>query len=473
MIAAALSAHPELLRLPRLARSREPGAEVRKSLSVMVVPRTNLIRVSMPSESADEAAQIVNAVIEAFLEVALDTDEQEAEQRCRRLREVKEERAVAVRQERDAIAQLVRRVGSVDAHQARDRNSVTIEAYRGLTQQLLQVDLELVEAQASSTSSSPGRPGRPGRAGRRRPSPRRPIPRRSPPSTPTRRWPRSSRGWPRPGRRWPRPGGSPGTPQPASGGRPEAGRGPPGSGRRPRARMGPALVRSGRDVGTRQGEARAAELRVGVLKARLSQLNDRLEKLNIQTRAAGADELTLEFARQDLARADAVLDAVTRSLDRVEFEARGPAARFHQEYKARASNLPEVNHRIEAMAAAPVGVCIGPGGLHAVSSVGPGGRPGGRPGDAPAERPGRDPAAAEARAAGVRPTAGARPGPAATSTSSCRAWTTSGWRSARAGTPGAGPGGASSSPAPPGARGRPPWPPSSPSVASMPAWQPS
>ena len=148
VISTALAAHPDLLHLPRLALAQDAEAEIRKSLAVMVIPKTNLIQVSMSSESATEAAQIVNAVIEAYLKVALDSNEEETEKRCRRLREVKEERTIAVRQKRDAIATLVKRIGTVDTNQARDRNSVTIEQYSLLSRQLLQTDLELVEAQA-------------------------------------------------------------------------------------------------------------------------------------------------------------------------------------------------------------------------------------------------------------------------------------------------------------------------------------
>ena len=70
---------PELLHLPRLALAPDPEVEIRKSLTVMMIPKTNLIQVAMSSESASEAAEIVNAVIEAYLKVALDSGEEEAE----------------------------------------------------------------------------------------------------------------------------------------------------------------------------------------------------------------------------------------------------------------------------------------------------------------------------------------------------------------------------------------------------------
>ena len=72
-----------------------------------------------------------------------------------------------VRRKREAVASLVGRIGSADAGQARDRNSVAIETYRALTRQHLQTDLELVEAQAgleelrAARGPAPGDPSRP------------------------------------------------------------------------------------------------------------------------------------------------------------------------------------------------------------------------------------------------------------------------------------------------------------------------
>ena len=80
--------------------------------------------------------------------------------------------------------------------------------------------------------------------------------------------------------------------------------------------MGPGLIQSARDPAGRDPKRRAAEIRVGGLKARLAHLDERLEKLNLQTRAAGADELKLEYARQDLARAESYRDSANRGLER-------------------------------------------------------------------------------------------------------------------------------------------------------------
>ena len=358
VISTALSAHPDLLHLPRLALAQDPEAEIRKSLTVMVIPKTNLIQVSMASESANEAARIVNAVIEAYLKVALDANEEETEKRCRRLREVKQERTVAVQQKRDAIASLVGRIGTVDGSQARDRNSVTIEQYSVLTHQLLQADLDLVEAQAwlDQLQNEPS-----GTATASSADPEAEIVAAFY-ATPRVAEVRNRLEKAREGlAQAVRIAKSPNDPA-----RTSAQKKVDDSQKQLDAlwtKMKPDLARADRGAVTREGELHAAEVKVTGLKTRLAQLNERLERLNIQTKSAGSDELTLEFARQDLNRAEAVLDTVTRSLDQVEFEAKDPVARFRQEFQAKPSNAPYANHRFKVMAAAPVGMFLGVLGL--------------------------------------------------------------------------------------------------------------
>jgi succinoglycan biosynthesis transport protein ExoP len=355
VIATALAAHPDLLGLPRLAKAQDAEAEIRKSLVVGVVPRTNLIQVSMASESAEEAASIVNAMIEAYLKVALDSSEEEAEKRCRRLRDVKEERTIAVRQKRDAIASLVQRVGTADSIKARDRNSASVEQYGAITGQLLHSDLELVEAQARLEQIQGET------AERTKLDPSEPDPEvvaafyANPQVGDVRTRLDKARQGLFEAERIARNAGDPAA-----------------SAARKRvdeaqkqldslwARLGPGLAKMG---SSHDRERKAAEAKVTGLKSRMAQLTERLDKLSNQSKAAGGDELTLEFARQDLDRAESVLDTVTRSLDQVEFEAKDPVARFRQEYKAKASNAPLANHQLKAMAAAPLGMLVGVLGL--------------------------------------------------------------------------------------------------------------
>ena len=78
---AALSKHPELLNYPKLNKAEDAVAEIRSSLNVGIVPRTNLIEVTMISESSQEAADIVNAVVESYIKSATDNNSEENDKR--------------------------------------------------------------------------------------------------------------------------------------------------------------------------------------------------------------------------------------------------------------------------------------------------------------------------------------------------------------------------------------------------------
>jgi capsular exopolysaccharide synthesis family protein len=355
VIARALSDHPDLLDQPGLIASKDPEAEIQKGLRAVVIPRTNLIKVSMTSGSAEESARIVDAVIEAYLKVALDNhDEEEAAKRRQRLIEVKNERSLAVLKKREAIAELVKRIGTADGAGARERNAVTVEQYSLLTRQLLETDLALVDAQGKleqlgnvPTVAPLGDSAEPeaevvtafyavpqvAEARTRFEKARAEL-------VDTQRISRSQS-------------------DPSL----TAARKNVDECQRQLdilwTKLKPGLVKAHQATLVRESEKRELEARIGTLKGRLAQLNERLEKLNVQTKAAGSDELALEFARQDLTRAEAVLDTVTKDLDRAEFEARAPIARFQQEYKAKAAASPDADRRVQLMAAAPLGMLFG------------------------------------------------------------------------------------------------------------------
>src|SRR5262245_10186940 len=102
----ALETHPELFQLPKIRGSLDPEAEIRKNVSAQVLPRTNLIRVGMSSDYAPEAATIVNAVVDAYVNYALATNNDDAEKRIGRLRDTKAERKQTFDQRRSELQAL-------------------------------------------------------------------------------------------------------------------------------------------------------------------------------------------------------------------------------------------------------------------------------------------------------------------------------------------------------------------------------
>lgn len=366
VVASAIAAHPELIRLPGLARAADPGAAVLGSIDVMVVPGTDLIRVAMSSGSARESAEVVNAVIEAYLKDA-DADAraevEESEARRRRLRDARDERALAVRRGREAVAAIAARVGGPDAGRARVRDASALETYGFLTRQLIQADLDLIEATS-------------------RLDPARDDPAEAPvdPSRPDVDAVAAFYADPRVAELQSRLSRDRDAANQADGVVQASGSAPSTASQRRAdeiqaqidalwAKMKPELLRASR-AGQGRGAARqAARARVEALKARSAHLNDRLGRLGDRGPSAGADELALEFARQDLGRAEAMLDAVARDLDRVEFEARARPVRIAQEYRAEPPGAPDADRRIPAMAAAPLGVLAGLVGLAVMAEL--------------------------------------------------------------------------------------------------------
>jgi capsular exopolysaccharide synthesis family protein len=69
VLSAALS-DPRISKTSVLEKARDPESELRSLLQVFVVPKTYLIQVSMASSRPDEAARIINAVVESYHNVA-------------------------------------------------------------------------------------------------------------------------------------------------------------------------------------------------------------------------------------------------------------------------------------------------------------------------------------------------------------------------------------------------------------------
>ena len=274
---------------PGWPRPRTPRPRSARSVVAAVVPGTNLIQVSMSSESADEAAEIVNAVIDAYLLVAPRPRRGGRRAACRRLREVQEERAAAVRPEAGGGRPAGRPDRLGRRRRARDRDSVTIEAYRVLTQQLLQARPRAGRG-AGPARAAPGRaegpgPGRP--AGPRRRGGRRVLRQAREVAEVRSRLAKAREDLAQAGR-IARDSGDPS--RVAAKKRVDELQSQIDAlwvKMRPSMLARPAGPRpAGRPSGT------PPRPKVDGLKARLAQLNERLETLNARTRAAGADELT-------------------------------------------------------------------------------------------------------------------------------------------------------------------------------------
>ena len=153
--------NPAVAALPRIRAVLDPEQELRKVVSVGGVPGTYLLEVSMTSSDPHEAAVIVNAVVDAFLDANENWSDGKTKAQIKNLENYKHDLEVQTKETEDRWKELVKR-GDPDSLVLKDlkevqaplgaklagRAGVTIEEYKRFRQELFQVNLELAEAVA-------------------------------------------------------------------------------------------------------------------------------------------------------------------------------------------------------------------------------------------------------------------------------------------------------------------------------------
>lgn len=354
VLTAALSAHPELLSLPMLARSEDAEAEIKRNLIVGIVPKTNLISVGMSSEYPHEAVAIVNAVVDAYIKTALDQSDEDSERRIGRLRLARNSRLTDVEAKRAELKDLQKQFGAAYEEQIKQRDTLTLENYAVLSTELLKLQIERMSAEQALSQMRNERPA----TSLRNPQVDladqmnelffahpdvQPIQRDL--EIARQRYAEASR----------------------------VARNPnadPAASYQRRAiekleaklsalynQLQPALAAEIENPGSTSGEyGRAladAERRVKEMQAQEQALEERLSILNVKSKEEGNQALQIQFANADLARAERAYDAIQQVLDQAEFEAKSPIARLNKEFSAKPSNKPSTNHRYKVMALAP------------------------------------------------------------------------------------------------------------------------
>ena len=348
----ALVDNPKLRNYPLLNGSDDPEADLRAALRVGVVPRTNLIQIEMSSPEHGEAAEMVNAVVKSYLDIALQTNDSFTKSQIERFRGVRDGQLTEVNKQRKVIEDLQRQIGAASENAVKDRNIATLEAYRRWSEELTNMEIRTIAATAKldqlrNEKTAPARPlddeslteavrvafyedariAAIERELKRAESKLRDVVRVS---------------------------RSPNDPAVVHA--------------RQRvqdlndekndlwAKLEPTIRRQLIVAPTDDTIGKQVQEAEATLQASRTQeevLRDRLDKVKVQDRNAQGESLKLEFARRDLARAEDFLDKMNRSLEQLELEAKNPTARINLEFKARPTRKPNADRRTQLMAAAP------------------------------------------------------------------------------------------------------------------------
>lgn len=151
---------PKIVGFPIIRESTDVLMALRRALDVRIVPNSSLIQVSMRSRNSEEAAAVVNAVVNAYLKADAERSANVNRQQIDRLTEFSKQLKAQVEERRKAWLELAARgnaepippptmaTGAEGSGATVTRQSVTIEEYGKIREQLVTVNIDLAEAEA-------------------------------------------------------------------------------------------------------------------------------------------------------------------------------------------------------------------------------------------------------------------------------------------------------------------------------------
>lgn len=358
VIGASLAAHPTLVQLPKLRQSEDPEAEIRSSLQVMIVPRTNLIQVQMTSEYPLEAVNLVNGVVESFLKVANESNDRERQIRIRDLQNVAEERKKAVEEKRLQLVEAQKKQGNIEVDAVKSKNVTSTDQYALLTTELMHVEIERIAAEAYYNQQNNDRST--------------PMARNAGPQQIDQQLNTMFNEHPQVVKlregiaslesKMGRGSNSARKPNDPSITNPKKER---DQLERKLAHLRDDLMPtlnaqlSGQTSTEEQAEGlRLAKSKLDMLISRETGLQQKMTNLSIKSREAGNHALALQFLNTDMTRAESVYESIQRTLDQAIYESRNPPARCSLQFLAKPTARPNSNNRLKVMAIAPVGMLV-------------------------------------------------------------------------------------------------------------------
>ena len=152
---AAIADNPTLVQLPILRKAIDPEGEIRKKLNVMIVKGTDLIQVSMASESPEEAVVVINKVVNAYLKQAERWTGGEVKEKIKRLGGEIDTASESLKELRETVRSMIKNAESGSREQIKRSDIVSLDDYRQHLQELntLRDNLEIAKLHEASLAS--------------------------------------------------------------------------------------------------------------------------------------------------------------------------------------------------------------------------------------------------------------------------------------------------------------------------------
>ena len=148
VVETALTKHPELMSLEMLKNSKEPAVDIKKNLKVGIVDRTNLIRVELSSQHPGETADIVNAVVDAYLGHAQESFSASTEENIKWLKGMQKDQLDKVKSLRTQMTELTKNIGANSVKAIEDRTVTTLDTYHRYMEEWTTVRIKRIATKA-------------------------------------------------------------------------------------------------------------------------------------------------------------------------------------------------------------------------------------------------------------------------------------------------------------------------------------
>ena len=354
VIRGALESDPSLAGLPMLRESSDPEVDIRKAVRVAPMPKTNLIQIELSSQAPGEAARIVNALVDYYVDLSGKNYGNSAKEQIDNLKDLRKQKKEEVDQKRLEVQTQRDRIVAVGVTQTKDQNA-GIEKYRRLSETLTGVEIDVIKAKTELDQL------RDERSPANRPRTEKQIEGdvidqfyADPLVDSLRHSLDQAKEKLKKTERRVRNPSDPSVVQAT-----EAVTGFQEKidelwGKR-HDRLREQLTASPVDNTGAQTIAKA-ELHLNALKEQETTLRNRLEQVRIESNKTESETVKLEFLARDLSRVENVLDNIDSTVNQLEFNAKSQNLRIKKSFIATSSTRPDSARRTQAMAAAPLGV---------------------------------------------------------------------------------------------------------------------
>jgi capsular exopolysaccharide synthesis family protein len=147
--AALINPKYKLTEQPHYRTSLDAEAELRKNLRVTIIPKTTLIQIAVTSESAQESADVVNAVLDGYKEKSDKWSDIETTRESDRLKELKGEYGEGVEKLRGTLKGFHAKTDAKDVILEDEKDKISVAEYRSFNRLLEELQKERIKAHAN------------------------------------------------------------------------------------------------------------------------------------------------------------------------------------------------------------------------------------------------------------------------------------------------------------------------------------